>query len=201
MTTATTLSDRSRALYDFAASTAGGAAGWRQRKKVEARLLLELAERAGPKRLDVLLLDLAEDLRTVVRLGVPVPLRPGPDGSLPTAPAAVLGVGYPRLALTRPVPGFAFVTLLEPSRGAFHPNIGRVRGQRLCLGSELPPGIPVTELILLSYGLLSLQSVTLDPDDAAGVMNDEAARWWQQNTDRIPLTREAFIGPAQGSTS
>ena len=195
MTTNLTLNGHYQAIYDVAERTAAGVAPWRERKKIEAKRLLALAERAGDQRMDVLIMNLSADFRAVVRLIVPVPMEPGPDGVLHTGPAAVLGIQYPRMALTVPVPGFSFVSLLEPGRGAFHPNIGRVRGQ-LCLGNELPPGIPVTELVLLSYGLLSLQSIMLDPDDPLGVMNAEAARWWQCHTNQIPLSREAFLMPA-----
>jgi hypothetical protein len=182
-------------LLQMAERSCAGAAGWRQRKLVEARKLLELAELAGPRRMSVEMLDLSGDLRAAVRLHTPVPMEPGPDGRLGCAEEAVVGIHYPRLALSVALPGLAFATLLEPRTGAFHPNIGRVRGQRLCLGAELPAGIPVTELVLLSYGLLTLQSVTLDPDDSAGVMNGKAARWWQANTKLIPLSREPFIAP------
>ena len=34
----------------------------------------------------------------------------------------------------------------------------------------------------------------LDADDPGGVFNREAAEWWQVNADRIPLTREPFLG-------
>ena len=186
---------RHEALLAVAERSCGGAAGWRRRKMVEARRLLDLAERAGPRRMSVEMLDITRDLRAAVRLRVPVPLEPGVTGRLRCADEAVIGIAYPQLALSVSLPGLAFTTLLVPRSDAFHPNIGRVRGQRLCLGAELPAGIPVTELVLLSYGLLSIQSVTLDPDDSAGVMNAKAARWWQRHTDLIPLSREPFIMP------
>ena len=40
-----------------------------------------------------------------------------------------------------------------------------------------------------------MQSVMFDEQDPAGVLNADAARWWQQNRDRIPLSREPFIRP------
>jgi hypothetical protein len=49
--------------------------------------------------------------------------------------------------------------------------------------------------VLLSYGLLSMQSVMLDPDDSAGVMNVEAASFWQARLGDIPLSDEPFLRP------
>jgi len=40
---------------------------------------------------------------------------------------------------------------------------------------------------------LSMQTVMIDERDSAGVLNSAAAKWWQQNLNRIPLTREPFI--------
>jgi len=184
-----------RALYDHAVETAGGQGGWLSRKKFEARKLLALAQIAGSGRMDVRILDLVDDLRAVIGLTVPVPLTPDADGALRVANGAVLGVAYPQVALSSPIPGYAPVTLLSPEHGAWHPNIGTARGQRLCLGTSLPAGIPVSEIVLLSYGLLSMQSVMLDPDDSAGVMNAEAASFWQARLGDIPLSDEPFLRP------
>ncbi|MHC4101174.1 MAG: hypothetical protein ACYS15_12140 [Planctomycetota bacterium] len=184
-----------RMLYDQAAETAGGQGGWLSRKKFEARKLLALAQIAE-SRMDVQMLDLLDDLCAMIRLTVPVPLTPDADGALRVANGAVLGLAYPQVALSSPIPGYAPVTLLSPSHGAWHPNIGTARGQRLCLGASLPAGIPASEIVLLSYGLLTMQSVMLDPDDSAGVMNAEAASFWQARLDDIPLSDEPFLRPA-----
>jgi hypothetical protein len=190
------LSGTYRAIFDNASASAGGRGEWLNRKKSEAHRLLALAQIAGPRRMDVRLLDLRDDLRAVIGLTVPVALIPGADGALRVAAAAVLGLVYPQLALSVPLPGFAPVSLLSPEHGAWYANVGTAGGQRLCLGTCLPAGIPVSELVLLSYGLLSLQSVMLDPGDSAGVMNNEAATWWQEHLDLIPLTTEPFLGPS-----
>jgi hypothetical protein len=185
-----------RMLYDHAAETAVGQGGWPSRKKFEARKLLALAQTAGPRRMDVQMLDLVDDLRAAIRLTVPVPMTPAADGAVRVASGAVLGLSYPQIALSSPIPGYAPVTLVSPAHDAWHPNIGVVRGQRLCLGTSLPAGIPVTELVLLSYGLLTMQSVMLDPDDSAGVMNAEAAAYWQARVSELPLSDEPFMVPA-----
>ncbi len=151
-----------------------------------------MAELAGPKRMAVEMLDLDGDLRAKVRLTVPVALRPDADGKLRTADRAVLGIVYPPLALRSALPGFALVGLLSPTCGAWYPNEA---GGRLCLGATIPPGIPVTELVLSSFLLLSGQSIMLDPDDGAGIMNPAAAAWWQSNLALLPLTSEAFLLP------
>ena len=39
----------------------------------------------------------------------------------------------------------------------------------------------------MAHHALSMQTVTLDEMDPAGVMNGQAARWWQQNVRRIPF--------------
>ncbi len=45
----------------------------------------------------------------------------------------------------------------------------------------------------MAYAALTLQTFQFDAADSAGVYNDEAANWWQDNADRIPLTREPFL--------
>ncbi len=187
------LSPEARQMLDAAVPTAGGPAGWRQRKAAEAHQLLALVQRAGPSRMAVHQLNLREELRAVYELKVPVPMKPGPDGKLVTAQRAVLGLVYPQGALAVPLPGYTLVCLLHPPFGVWHPNIGRGHGQPLCFGPRVPAGIPVTELALLSYSLLCLQSVMLDPGDSAGVMCRDAAEWWQANPGLRPLTKEPFF--------
>ncbi|MHC4220012.1 MAG: hypothetical protein ACYSU7_16330 [Planctomycetota bacterium] len=178
---------------DSASARATGGGTWLTRKLHEARQFLALAQVAGPQRMDVRLLDLRDELRAVFRLTVPVAMTPAIDGALRVADEAVLGLMYPEIGLSTPMPGFLPVCLLSPPADAWYANVGTVNGQRLCLGASLPAGIPVTELVLLSYGLLSMQSVMLDPDDSAGVMNPEAAVWWQGRIDLLPLSSEAFL--------
>jgi hypothetical protein len=170
------------------------------RKKAEARDLLALSQIAPPRRMRIDLLDLSEALRALLLLRVPVPLQPEGAGRLPLADHAVLGITYRPECLVQALPGFAFVQILAPAR-IFHPNVGANPGQLLCLGAQLPPGIRVTELILLSYGALSMQTVMLDEMDPAGVLNSDAAIWWQQNMHRLPLTKEAFLSAEEPSGS
>ena len=84
---------------------------------------------------------------------------------------------------------------MEPSHGAWYAQVGAALGQRMCLGVTIPVNIPVTELILTAYQLLSLQAVQLDASDGAGVMNSAAADWWVRNRTQIPLSNEPFLRP------
>jgi hypothetical protein len=186
------LTQRNQAWLDTAAREAGGPPPWRMRKKAEARDVLALAQMSPAGRMRISLLDLSEALRVLLMLRVPVPLQPEDNGHLPQADHAVLGITYRPESLVQALPGFAFVQILTPPR-IFHPNVAASPGQLLCLGAQLPPGIRVTELILLSYGALSMQTVMLDEMDPAGVLNRDAAVWWQQNMHRIPLTRAPFL--------
>jgi hypothetical protein len=61
------------------------------------------------------------------------------------------------------------------------------------LGAKLPAGIRLTELLLLTYGALAYQSVSLDWLDPAGVLNPDAAVYLQANPQYVPLTREPFL--------
>ncbi len=188
------LSDRHGRMLELATESMHGSSTWQARKASEAHDLLALAQCAGSSRMEVLTLDLQADLRTVVKLHVPVALTPGEKGEIRLADEAVIGVAYPHLILNVPLPGFAAVSLLYPT-GVHYPNIGNARGQRLCFGTNLPMGMPVSELILAAYGVLTLQQVMLDPADVAGVMNVEAALFWQSNQQHIPLTKEPFLRP------
>jgi hypothetical protein len=171
-----------------------GSPSWRQRVRVEVREVLALATIAP--RLEVLALDARTALLLRLELRVPVPCRAAGAEELVLAPRARLVVRYPEAAMRLPQPGFAFVQIERPS-GVFHPNVGGGDGlQLLCLGASIAAGTPVRELILASYQALSMAAYHLDPRAGAGVMSAEAAAWWSRNLDRLPLTREPFLGPA-----
>jgi hypothetical protein len=156
----------------------------------EARDLLALAQLSG--RLIVHWLDLSAGLRAKVEMAVPVPCLPDPAGALQVAPRALLGLIYPPEAIIMPSPGYAFVRVLMP-RPVWHSNVSPDSDQVLCLGPRLPAGIPLKEILLMTYGALSMQTTQLDLMDPAGVLNPAAADWWQRNAQRIPLTREPFL--------
>lgn len=173
---------------------------WRQRKRAEAWDFFALAQVSG--RIRVIMADLTGTLRLMFELVAPVPTLPDPAGRLVVADRALVGLSLPEEALREPLPGYACVTLLRPST-VWLPNAappdpsfrGPGPGQPLCLGASIAAGTPVKELVLQTYGALTLQSVQLDERDAAGVMNAAAAEWWLQTDTPIPLTRAGFLEP------
>jgi hypothetical protein len=182
------------AILTQALADRGGSAPWRARKAVEARELLALSQIAPKDRMHVAQLDTSQSLRAVIAMDCPVALRSARDGQVVTHHGAVLGLMYPEEAMWRPQPGYAFVQVLSPM-GLFHPNIPAEPPhiQPLCLGVTLPAGIRGIELILLAYAALTMQSIQPDERDAAGVMNLDAARFWQEQRHRLPLTRLSFL--------
>jgi hypothetical protein len=108
---------------------------------------------------------------------------------------ALLIVNYPENAIRESLKGTEFVQIIGAN--AYHPNISETSMgfpfQGLCLGATLLPGVRVRELILMTYGLLTLQSITMDLMDPAGVLNPGAGEYWQHNVEQIPLSKEPFI--------
>jgi hypothetical protein len=186
------LSKRGRQLLDNSAKACGGSAEWRVRKLGEARDALALSQLA-PHRITVQHLDLDEALRLIVAMQVPVARRPGGVGDVAVAQGALLALTYRHEAMLLPQPGFVFVQILAP-RDVFHAQVGFDGVQPLCLGAQLPAGVRLSEILLMTYGALSMQTVQLDELDPAGVLHPQAARWWRQSADSIPLTRVPFLG-------
>jgi hypothetical protein len=186
----------SKQLLERAELHTHGDAAWRGRKRAEATDLLRLAQIAPNNRLRVVDIDLTEDLRALIDMRVTVPCRRdnnGQRGELFVARRAFLGLTYPRETMYQSLPGFAFVQIVAPAN-VWHANVAVEPAQLLCLGDRLPVGVRVKEIMLMSYGALTLTSIQLDPGDAAGVMHPEAARWWQEHTQWIPLSRVPFLG-------
>ena len=109
------------------------------------------------------------------------------DTSLARSRAAVAG---------KPAPSVLFVFGRDAATVA---NVdaagpGSFVSQPLCLGARIPRGLPLREILLMTFTALVLQEIQLDELDAAGVMNVRAAKFWQQNPQRIPLSRETFLG-------
>ncbi len=183
------LTPRHQRTLAAAMGSAGGDGAWKARKQVEAEELLLLCQRTS--RLEVRQLDLRQRLRVILAMKVPVPCGPTADGDVTIEDHALVAITYPREALFTRLPGLGPVQVLEP-HPVFHPNVGTV-GQPLCLGDFLPVGIPLIEIVHLTYGGLSMQTVTLDERDPAGIANLEATRWWQNAMHRIPLTRSPLL--------
>lgn len=185
------LTAENQRLLDDCSAVAGGPPPWRARKRAEARDLLALGQIAP--RLVVQGIEMYEALRAVLMLRVPVPCL-DEKRDFVVASHAMLGLTYPHEALRQQLPGYAFLQILLP-HNVWHANVSLTHGRALCLGTRLPAGIRCKELVLMAYGALSMQTVQFDEADTAGVMNVEAARWWQQNLHRIPLSRTAFLAP------
>jgi hypothetical protein len=159
------------------------------------RDLLALEQMA--QRMTVLGIDWSTELRALVRLRTPVPCMPAGAPDLVVASQVDLALFYPEEILRGPLPGFGIVEILSP-REVFHANVSAgLASQRLCLGVNVPRGYPLREAVLASYAALSMQSVMVDELDPGGVMNSEAARWWQANAGRIPLTTAPFLAPVR----
>lgn len=189
---AVTLDAIHQAILDLACPTASGPAVLRHRLQAEARDVLALAQISG--RLSVRWIDLSAGLRAKIEMRVPVPYRPDPAGPVQIASRALLGVMYPPDSLTLPQAGYAFVRVLHP-RAVWHGNVSPDVHQALCLGPSLPPGFPLREILLMTYGALSLQTTQFNQFDPAGLMHSASADWWQRNPQLIPLTREPFLHP------
>ncbi len=190
------LSDRNARLHEEAVSNCNGSAAFRSRKGAELLSILKLCELAPARRLSVLNCDLSEMMRVTLAMEVPVPCRDA-GGEFTVRERAVLGLMYHQEALIRPLPGHAFVLILAPEN-VWHANVSaEIPGQPLCLGESLPVGPRSVEIILSSYGALSMQTVMTDEADPVGVMNINAAKWWQQNTHLIPLSETAFLEPSR----
>jgi hypothetical protein len=184
------LGESGRRLLASAGRTLGGPMTWQHRKLAEAHDLLALAQIAP--RFAVQFLDLRESLRAVATLQAPVLCLPDAGGNLRIARRALLGIRYPEEALRTPLPGFSFVEILEP-KGVWHANVSAESVQMLCLGAQLPAGIQLKEIVLMTYGALVMATVMIDELDPAGVLNPEAARWWQHNIKLAPLSRASFL--------
>jgi hypothetical protein len=175
---------------------------WRARKQAETRDVLALAQIS--ERLTVLALDARVDLMIILRLRGPVPCLPPGAADTVLAGESDLLFRYPEQLMHEPIPGYDMVRILRP-RHVYLPNASSQdkqpgEPQALCLGANIPRGLPLREAVLASYAAFTLQAVTLDEADPAGVMNRDAVEHWQLNSQRIPLSREAFLSPRIGST-
>ncbi|MHC4953591.1 MAG: hypothetical protein ACYTGZ_06855 [Planctomycetota bacterium] len=169
---------------------AQGARPWRERKVREARELFALS--LISPRLQVIHIDVRTEFQAHVRMLTPVACRENSSAEVVIEHEAILALRLTEDSLSAPQPGYSFVQIRHPAN-VFHPNVSTEHHQSLCLGVQMPAGIPVRELVLGSWAALTLQSIQLDEQDAAGVLNGEAALYWQQHTDRIPLTDATFL--------
>ena len=192
-TTQQPLNQVSQQRLDAAMAQAGGGQAWWNRKRAEARDLLALESLVPRMKLEWL--DLTADLRALIRLDAPVPVRPRPSGGIEAEPQVLLGLRYYQEAVFAPQSGASFVQILEPADGVFLGQVPDDPPYVLCLAPTLPAGIPCRELVFLAYMALTLRSFQLDERHPGGVFNAEAALWWQANSALIPLSTEPFLLP------
>lgn len=173
-----------------AGQSAQGEAMWRHRKIQEARELLQLSQLAP--RFTVEGLNLDTEFMAKLRIRMPVPTMPTMSGRLTLEQEAQFVLTYPESAVRNPSPGTSFVRITKPLR-VFHPNVLPEPPQVLCLGTTMLAGHPVREIVLSVFGALALQNVMYDVYDSAGLLNREAAMFFQQSPGQIPLTRAPFF--------
>ena len=184
------LNARNQRLFELAKQTCGGPAPLAARKLIEAHDLLALGQVS--QRVNVQWFDLRDAFRVLFYLRVPVATLTDPAGELKIANYATIGLTYRPEATRLPQPGYSFIQILAPLH-AWYPAVAREFGQPLCLGTSMPAGVRVRELVLMTYGALSMQTVQIDPANSAGVFNVDAAFWYQARLDRIPLSRAPFL--------
>jgi len=164
---------------------------WRARKLVEATDVLALSQIAA--RMQVLALDMRTELKFMIRLRCPVPCKSPASDDIAVAPYADIAIRYPEEILRGPLPGYALIQIVAP-RWVWLPNSSFDVAQRVCLGVSIARNFPLKEVILACHAVLTLQAITLDSRDVAGLMNQAACTWWRANTHRIPLSRVPFLG-------
>jgi hypothetical protein len=178
------LRDALRHCPDYASSP------WGRRMAAEIETLLKLQQLAPPGRMKVLGIEASEDLRIRILLRVDCPaLRP--DGQVQVVPYADIGLMFTAECLNRTPQS---VSLLVFAPRLHHPNCMRMPGrpiQVLCLGDHHVT-MPVSalgslELVLLSYSILNMSTVTLHADDPLHVADGAAAAYWLQHHDQLPL--------------
>ena len=185
------LNPRNRAVLKSALKHCGGSPPIRNRKQAEAFELLAMSQIAPAGRLAVEGLDLRENLRAMLALQVPVACQPKSDNELVLFNRALVGFTYPNEGFQRPLPGHAFFQIMLP-RNVWLAQVKQPE-QVLCIAPQVPAGTRTAMLLLRLYGALSMQSIQVDIQDAAGVFNPDIAYWWQNNLDRVPLTTTAFF--------
>lgn len=143
-------------------------------------------------RLSILEARLFGELELIYSIRMPAP-RPPSRGQLVIDHSAVFHLIYHESWLLEPIPGWAPLGLLKP-RDLFHPNGSGKPSMRgaICLGG-LMPGVTPKELILLGYYLVSLQDLTLDELDPAGVLNAPACEFYRCHPEYLPLTRAGLL--------
>ncbi|MEZ6014660.1 MAG: hypothetical protein R3F49_06080 [Planctomycetota bacterium] len=117
-------------------------------------------------------------------------------GAVRIANEATLELRYVPELLRGPLPGYSAVAVLAPQQ-VWHSNVSFDRQQKLCIGRTVPRGMPMRELVLLAHAALTMQAVTLEHGDPAGVMNTAALWYWRERRDQLPLSAATLLTPLE----
>ena len=79
----------------------------------------------------------------------------------------------------------------------WHPNVAPDLKGVMCLGA-LPPNTNLKEIILLGYYTLTLQEMTINEMDPAGVLNSDACDYYRSHPQCLPLCGEGLLEPWAG---
>ena len=83
-------------------------------------------------------------------------------------------------------------SLVHP-REVFLPQVPVDPPYCLCLAPTLPAGVPCREIVLMAFDALVAANHQFDTRHPGGVFREDAARFYQENSHRIPFTREPFL--------
>ena len=189
---ATDRDERHRRLLRKALQRNGGARDWRGWKAGSIEEFMAMVAKAP--RMTVLELSLDGDLDIAYRIEMPVPRWPV-DGRLRIGDHAVFHLHYEDSWRWEPFPGWAPVGLFHPL-DPFHPNCRPHFRGAICLG-VVPPATKPTELVLLGFYTLCLQTVSLDETDPLGVLNVEACQFYRDHPEYVPLSRAGLFEPLE----
>lgn len=170
----------------------GGARDWQWWKKSSAEEFMAMAGKSP--RMNVLELSLEGDLDIAYRIEMPVPRWPL-DGRLRIGDHAVFHLHYEEAWRWEPLPGWAPVGLFYPL-DIYHPNCRPHFRGAICLG-VVPPSTKPTELALLGFYTVCLQTVSLDETDPLGVLNSDACRFYRDHPEYVPLSRAGLFEPLE----
>lgn len=178
----------SRRVVEQALAANTGKRPWRATKENALRDVLAVTEQTS--RVRVLAADIEGDLSLFLWLRAPAPCWPT-NGQLGIATEAIVHLCYQELWLSEAPHGQAPAGIIQPFN-FYAPNAAPAPRASLCLG-VLPAGLPVSELLQLTYLALTLQTLTLD--ETEGVLNPHACDFYRDHPQFIPLTRTSLLEP------
>ena len=172
----------------------GGGRAWRAWKAGQLGEVMQDLALTSP-RIELLHIEITGDLELVYGVEMPVPLAPH-NGVLQLANAAVFRLAFRESWTWESPPGWGPLAVLAP-QPIWHPNVAPDLKGVMCLGA-LPPNTNLKEIILLGYYTLTLQEMTLDEMDPAGVLNSAACDYYRGHPECLPLCSAGLLEPWAG---